>query len=220
MRAKATKATGRAVDAQARREDDGGPRGRASQPTGWPRSSSRRRLRAARPRSPRRAVEVLRLARGLHRRRPGHRQGQPGGHPRASTAPARRPCCGSSAASTGRTPARSSPGHGLKLGYYAQEHETLDTEPDRAGEHAARRAAAHRHRVAQRARLVPVQRRRRDQAGRRAVRRREDPARAGDPGGLQRQRAAARRAHQQPGPRLPRGGAGRHPLATRARSSW
>ena len=29
-----------------------------------------------------RAVEVLRLARGLHRRRPGHRQGLPGRHPR------------------------------------------------------------------------------------------------------------------------------------------
>ena len=103
------------------------------------------------------------------------------------------------------------PGHGLKLGYYAQEHETLDTgltvlENMR---HAA--PAADRHRVAQRARLVPVQRRRRDQAGRRAVRRGEDPARAGDPGGLQRQRAAARRAHQQPGPGLPRGGAGRDP---------
>ena len=44
----------------------------------------------------------------------------------ASTAPARPPCCGSSPASTRPTPARSSPGHGLKLGYYAQEHETLD----------------------------------------------------------------------------------------------
>ena len=33
------------------------------------------------------------------------------------------------------------PGHGLRLGYYAQEHETLDTEPDRAGEHAVGRAA-------------------------------------------------------------------------------
>ena len=33
---------------------------------------------------------------------------------------------------------RVNPGHGLKLGYYAQEHETLDTSADRAGEHAAR----------------------------------------------------------------------------------
>ena len=103
------------------------------------------------------------------------------------------------------------PGHGLKIGYYAQEHETLDTSTDRAGEHAHRRAPAHRHRGPVGARLVPVQRRRRAEAGARAVRRREDPAGPGDPGRLQRQRAAARRAHQQPRPRLPRGGAGRDP---------
>ena len=35
-------------------------------------------------------------------------------------------------------------GHGLKLGYYAQEHETLDVEPDRAGEHEVRRAGSER----------------------------------------------------------------------------
>ena len=34
------------------------------------------------------------------------------------------------------TPARCKPGHGLRLGYYAQEHETLDVGPDGAGEHA------------------------------------------------------------------------------------
>ncbi len=73
-----------------------------------------------------RAVEVLRLAGGVHRRRPRDRQGQPRRHPRASTAPARPRCCASSAASTSPTPARCNPGHGLKLGYYAQEHETLD----------------------------------------------------------------------------------------------
>ena len=103
------------------------------------------------------------------------------------------------------------PGHGLKLGYYAQEHETLDTSLLGARQHAARGAAAHRHRGAQRARLVPVQRRRRGQAGVGALRRREDPAGAGDPGGLQRERAAARRADEQPRPGLPRGGARRHP---------
>ena len=74
-----------------------------------------------------RAVEVLRLARGLHRRRPRHRQGEPGRHPR----PQRRGQ-DHDAAHPGRrrrapTPARSCPGHGLKVGYYAQEHETLDT---------------------------------------------------------------------------------------------
>ena len=82
---------------------------------------------------------------------------------------------------------------------------------DGAREHAARRAAPHRHRGAQRARVVPVQRRRRREAGVRALRRREDPARAGHPGGVERQRAAARRAHQQPRPGLPRGGARRDP---------
>ena len=57
------------------------------------------------------------------------------------------------------------PGHGLKLGYYAQEHETLDTEPHRAREPALRRAPAHRHRGPLGARVVPVLRRRRQQAG-------------------------------------------------------
>ena len=44
-----------------------------------------------------------------------------------STVPARPRCCGSWAAWTRPTPAKVVPGHGLKLGYYAQEHETLDT---------------------------------------------------------------------------------------------
>ena len=81
----------------------------------------------------------------------------------------------------------------------------------RAGEPAHGGAAAHRHRGPQRARLVPVLRRRRRQARRGALRRGEDPARAGHPGGVQRQRAAARRAHQQPRPGLSRGGAGGDP---------
>ena len=74
-----------------------------------------------------RAVEVLRLARGLHRRRPGHRQGQPGGHPRPQRRRQDHAAADPRPASTSPTPARSRPGHGLKLGYYAQEHETLDT---------------------------------------------------------------------------------------------
>ena len=103
------------------------------------------------------------------------------------------------------------PGHGLKIGYYAQEHETLDV---------SRTVLENLHSAAPQltdteARtvlgLVPVLRRRRAQAGRRALRRREDPAGAGDPGRLLGQRAAARRAHQQPRPGLPRGGAGRDP---------
>ena len=103
------------------------------------------------------------------------------------------------------------PGHGLKIGYYAQEHETLDT---------SRTVLQNLHAAAPQltdteARsvlgLVPVLRRRRQQAGQRALRRREDPPGAGDPGGLERQRAAARRADQQPRPRLARGGPGGHP---------
>ena len=103
------------------------------------------------------------------------------------------------------------PGHGLKIGYYAQEHETLDTDRTVLENMQSAAPAAHRHRGALGARLVPVLRRRRPQAGQRAVRRREDPARARLARRLQRQRAAARRAHQQPRPGLPRGGARRDP---------
>ena len=103
------------------------------------------------------------------------------------------------------------PGHGLKVGYYAQEHETLDT---------SRTVLENLHSAAPQltdteARsvlgLLPLQRRRRQQARAGALRRREDPVGAGDPGGLQRQRAAARRADQQPRPGLARGGAGGDP---------
>ena len=72
------------------------------------------------------AVEVLRIAGGLHRRGPRDRPGHPGGHPRAqrrrqdhAAAPARR-------GRGRRTPARSSPVTVCGIGYYAQEHETLD----------------------------------------------------------------------------------------------
>ena len=95
------------------------------------------------------------------------------------------------------------PGHGLRLGYYAQEHETLDVEPLGTGEHALGRARPDRIRAAHGAGVVPVLRRRRGQAGRRAVRRREDPAGAGAAGRVRGQRAAAGRADQQPGPGQP-----------------
>ena len=107
------------------------------------------------------------------------------------------------------------PGHGLKLGYYAQEHETLDSEQHRAGEHARLRRRPDRHRGAQRAGRVPVRRRRRAQAGVGAVRRGEDPAGAGLPGRVPGQRAAAGRADEQPRPRVPRGGAGGDPVLYR-----
>ena len=63
------------------------------------------------------------------------------------------------------------PGHGLKIGYYAQEHETLD--PERTVLENMRTAAPdlQRRRGPQDARLVPVLRRRRRQAGGGALRR-------------------------------------------------
>ena len=138
----------------------------------------------------------------------------------ASTAPARPPCCGCSPASTRPTPARSSPATGCKIGYYAQEHETLDVDRTRAGEHAVGRARPRRDRRAQGARLVPVQRRRRRQAGRGALRRREDPARAGHARRVVGQRAAARRAHQQPRPGLAARRSSARCAPTRAPSCW
>ena len=124
-------------------------------------------------------VQVLRLARGLHRRRPGRGPGLRGSSCSASTARARPRCCacwpGSEKPDTGEV----SPGHGLRLGYYAQEHETLDTDRIGAGEHAHRRAGPADAEQRQHPRLVPVLRRRRRQARRGAVRRGEDPAGAG-----------------------------------------
>ena len=64
-----------------------------------------------------RAVQVVRLAGDLHRRRRGGRPRLPGGHPRASTAPARPRCCGCSAAccepDTGEVHAGPRPAAGL-----------------------------------------------------------------------------------------------------------
>ena len=79
----------------------------------------------------------------------------------------------------------------------------------RPGEHALGRAGPYRVRAADGARVVPVLRRRRGQARGRAVRRGEDPARAGPARGVRRERAAAGRADQQPGPGEPRGDPGR-----------
>ena len=145
--------------------------------------------------------------------------GAPGWPSSASTAPARPPCCGCSAGLLQPDTGEVHAGHGLRLGYYAQEHETLDVERTIL-EHmrsAARRAD--RHRAAQDPRRVPVLRRRRRQAGRGALRRREDPAGAGHAGLLRRQRAAAGRADEQPRPDQPRAGARRdRPLPRRDRA--
>ncbi len=100
-------------------------------------------------------------------------------------------------------------GHGLRIGYYAQEHETLDV--DRTILEHMRSAAPDQTDTDLRrdSRCVPVHRRRRRQAGRRAVRRREDPAGARDAGLFGRERAAAGRADQQPRPGQPGTGARR-----------
>ena len=137
---------GGAVDAQARREADGRRRGRAPRRPGRPDQVPRARAVRQDAAHRRGAVEVLRLARGLHRRRPRDRQGLAGRHPRpqrrrqdhAAADPRRR--------RRAPTPARSCPGHGLKLGYYAQEHETLDTDRTVLENLQQRGAAAHRHR--------------------------------------------------------------------------
>ena len=89
-----------------------------------------------------------------------------------------------------------------------------------AREHDVGGARHHRDRCPQGARLVPVHRRRRAQARRRAVGRREDAAVARDPRGLERQHAAARRAHEQPRPGVARGDPRRARRTTRALSCW
>ena len=57
-------------------------------------------------------------------------------------------------------------GHGLKLGYYAQEHETLDSTGPCSRTCSPPRPDADRDAGTQRARVVPVHRRRRGQARR------------------------------------------------------
>ena len=98
-------------------------------------------------------------------------------------------------------------GHGLRVGYYAQEHETIDMDRTPARGHAVGRAGQHRHRAAPDPRRLPLLRRDRRPARRHALRRRADPAGHGHAGRLGRQRAAARRADQQPRPGQPRAGA-------------
>ena len=222
MRAKATKADGRPEHGQARRAAAGRPRGRARV------TDKVAKLALPRP--------------GAVRQDPAHRAGAVasptarwrssptstwpstgarGSSSSASTAPARPRCCASWPASTRPTPARSMPGHGLKLGYYAQEHETLDT--DRTVLENMQSAAA-------RARPTPRSARCSARSCSPATTSTSRPGcspAARRPGSrwppsscLERQRAAARRADQQPRPGLPRGGPRRAAAPTRARSSW
>ena len=74
----------------------------------------------------------------------------------ASTARARRRCCACSPASRRPTPASSSPGTACKIGYFAQEHDTLDDTATVLGEHPPRRAGRRGAGAAQAARLVHV----------------------------------------------------------------
>ena len=94
------------------------------------------------------------------------------------------------------------PGHGLKLGYYAQEHENLDV--DRTVLANMKSAAPELGETDVRKTLGSFlfTRRRRRQAGRGALRRREDSAVAGHARRVVGQRPAARRADQQPRPRV------------------
>ena len=86
-----------------------------------------------------RPVEVLRLAGDLHRGRSGHRPGQPGGGARFER---RRQDDAAQAARRVEKPdtGEVGPGTGCGSGYYAQEHETIDPERTRLGEHPQRRA--------------------------------------------------------------------------------
>ena len=170
------------------------------------------------------AVEVLRLARGVHRRRPRRRPRRPGRRPR----PQRRRQDHAAAAAGrhrgSRTPARSCPA--TACGWATTPRSTRrSTTTGRCWRTCAPRRSVgrrrpDRHRTAQDPRRVPVLRRRRRQAGRRALRRREDPAGAGDAGDQRGQRAAARRADEQPRPGQPGAGARRAAHATPARSCW
>ena len=82
------------------------------------------------------------------------------------------------------------------------------------------RPTLERDRAAEDPRLVPLLRRRRRQAGRGALRRREDPAGAGHARRVVGQRAAARRADQQPRPRVAARRSSARCAPTRAPSSW
>ena len=89
------------------------------------------------------------------------------------------------------------PGHGLKIGYFAQEHDTLDDLGHGVGEHPACRARYRRAGSARTVGRVHVQRPAARPAGGHAVRRREDPPGAGWPRRIHRKRFAARRTDQQ-----------------------
>ena len=137
MRAKASKATAAQQMLKRAEQHDGRPRGRARRRT-RSRSIEFPEARAVRQDAAHGhgAVEVLRVAGDLHRRRPRDRPGEPRRGARAQRRRQDHAAAHARRAPTRPTPARSSPGHGLKIGYYAQEHETLDTSRTVLREHA------------------------------------------------------------------------------------
>ena len=72
------------------------------------------------------AVQGVRLAGGLHGRRPGRRPRRQGRRARAERRGQDHAAAAARGRGDARTPARCSPGHGLRTGYFAQEHDTLD----------------------------------------------------------------------------------------------
>ena len=127
MRAKATKA--QAAQSMLKRAEklmagvEGERRSRPRRPDQVPRA----RARAARPRSPRPSCRSPTARSRCSPTSTSRSTRAAGSSSSGSTVPARPPCCGSSAGVDRPDTGAVTPGHGLKLGYYAQEHETLDT---------------------------------------------------------------------------------------------
>ena len=214
-------------------------RPRPSRRRTWPRRADQH-ARRARPEQ--QAATRWRASASPTRRRAGARRSPPRGCPRrsarwrsspastwpstaaprsscsGSTARARPRCCGCSRARRPRTPARCVAGHGLRTGYFAQEHDTLDMDAHRLGERPPRRAGRPRAAAAHPARLVPVHRRAARPARGHPLRRRAHPAGARRARVQLGQRAAARRADQQPRPGQPRSRCSTRCAGSRARS--
>ena len=128
------------------------------------------------------ADQVLRLAGGIHRRRHGGRPGRTGGRARAERRRARPRCCGCWPESSSRIPARCCPGTGCGSATTPRSTRPWTTSAPCWRTCASAAPGPDRGRAARHPGLVPVLRRRRGQAGRRAVRRREDQAGAGAAG--------------------------------------
>ena len=111
-------------------------------------------------------------------------------------------------------------GHNVVAGYYAQEHEGIHARPHDPRAPARAGAAGRRDRPARHRRRHGPHRRQGAPGRRHPLRRREDEAGARHPRRRAPQPAAARRAHQQPRPRLARGGGRGAAGLARAASCW